>query len=128
MLNYVKTVCCYKKNKFCEVTVPWTQLLFPYSQIVLRANEWLVYNPEVRVAACESVMGFSAQSHGFNPDRVVGTRSKIGSESTFFIRFLRYTSSRVNYQQNKVWICFPLFSMSLLISSSLTGIFTGTMF
>ncbi len=55
-----------------------------------KANHWLQKNPTYRVINCETVLQYWAHSHGYNPYRVVATRSKVSTDNTIGMHVLRY--------------------------------------
>ena len=70
------------------------------SVLIGRANQWLYSTHGIRVRRCESVLGMAARSHGYNPSRAIGTVSKINSDYTYNMRFLRYNC----YAKSKIKI------------------------
>ena len=60
-----------------------------HSQLVGRANTWLQSNPSYSIINCETVVQYWARSHGYNPYRVIATRSKVQADVTVCMHILR---------------------------------------
>ena len=64
-------------------------IVYIHSQLIGRANTWLQSNPEYSIVNCETVVQYWARSHGYNPYRVIATRSKVQADVTVCMHVLR---------------------------------------